>query len=202
MSTTPIPIDKVLSGPALVEHEARVSVLRGCEFFEDLTSAELNTLAGFVELRAFRAGERVFLEGDSATWMAFVVEGKFSITKQGNSQQPIPVTREFKSRILGEMALLDGENRSATCTTASVAKLVVMSAAEFERMSNTVPGLALKILRDIAKLVSRRLRVASGMIVDAASCNPSVHGSCTARVRRQPNEAKHSRLQTGRRLHG
>jgi len=169
MSITPTPIDKVLTGAALVEHETRVSVLRGCEFFDDLTSAELNTLAGFVELRAFRAGERVFLEGDSATWMAFVVEGKFSITKQGTSQQPISVTREFKSRILGEMALLDGENRSATCTTASVAKLIVMSSAEFERMSHTVPGLALKILRDIAKLVSRRLRVASGMIVEAAS---------------------------------
>jgi CRP-like cAMP-binding protein len=169
MSITSAPHDKVLTGSALVEHETRISVIRGCEFFSDLTSAELNTLAGFVELRAFRAGERVFLEGDSATWMAFVVDGKFSITKQGTSQQPIAVTREFKSRILGEMALLDGENRSATCTTASVAKLIVMSSAEFERMSNTVPGLALKILRDIAKLVSRRLRVASGMIVEAAS---------------------------------
>ena len=126
MSITPMPHDKALSGPALVEHETRISVLRGCEFFDELTSAELNTLAGFVELRAFRAGERVFLEGDSATWMAFVVEGKFSITKQGTSQQPIAVTREFKSRILGEMALLDGENRSATCTTASIAKLIVM----------------------------------------------------------------------------
>jgi len=97
--------------------------------------------------------------------------------------------------------LLDGENRSATCTTASVAKLVVMSAAEFERMSNTVPGLALKIVGDIAKLVSRRLRVASGMIVDGASLNPSVHESCTTHVRQQPNDAKHSRLQTGRRLY-
>ena len=71
MSTTPIPIDKVLAGPAPVEHETRVLVLRGCEFFDDLTSAELNTLAGFVELRAFRAGERVFLKGDSATWNGF-----------------------------------------------------------------------------------------------------------------------------------
>ena len=101
--------------------------------------------------------------------MAFVVDGKFSIIIQGTSQQPIQVTRKFKSRILGETALLDGENPSATCMTASVAKLVVMSAAEFERMSHTVPGLALKILRDIEKLVSRRLRVASGMVVDVAS---------------------------------
>ena len=163
------PTDKTLSGTALVEHEARVSVLRGCEFFDDLTTAELGSLAGFVELRAFRAGERVFVEGDTANWMAFVVEGKFSITKQGTSQQPIAVTREFKSRILGEMALLDGENRSATCTAASVAKLIVMSSAEFDRLSNTFPGLALKILREIAKFVSRRLRVASGMLVEAAS---------------------------------
>jgi CRP-like cAMP-binding protein len=163
------PTDKTLSGPALIEYETRVSVLRGCEFFEDLTTAELGTLASFVELRAFRAGERVFVEGDAANWMAFVVDGKFSITKQGTSQQPIAVTREFKSRILGEMALLDGENRSATCTAASVAKLIVMSSAEFDRLSNTFPGLALKILREIAKFVSRRLRVASGMLVEAAS---------------------------------
>jgi len=75
MATAPTPIDKALTGPALIEHETRISVLRGCEFFDELTSAELNILARFVELRAFRAGERVFLEGDSATWMAFVVEG-------------------------------------------------------------------------------------------------------------------------------
>jgi CRP-like cAMP-binding protein len=169
MATAPTNYGKVLTGPTRLEHETRVSVLRGCDFFANLTSPELNNLASFVELRAFRAGERVFLEGDSATWMAFVVEGKFSITKQGTNQQPISLTREFKSRILGEMALLDGENRSATCTTATDAKLIVMSSAEFDRMSNTLPGLALKILRDIAKLVSRRLRVASGMLVEAAT---------------------------------
>jgi CRP-like cAMP-binding protein len=164
-----VAIDKTLSGPALIAHETMVSVLRGCEFFNELITAELATLANFVELRAFRAGDRVFVEGDAANWMAFVVEGKFSITKQGTSQQPIAFTREFKSRILGEMALLDGESRSATCTAASIAKLVVMSSAEFDRLSNTFPSLALKILREIAKFVSRRLRVASGMLVEAAS---------------------------------
>jgi hypothetical protein len=38
-----------------------------------------------VEIRSIRAGERIFLEGDAADWLAFVIEGKFSITKQGGS---------------------------------------------------------------------------------------------------------------------
>jgi len=168
-SSAPTPNKKISHDPGMAEHEARLAVIRGCEFFDALTSAELSILAGFVELRAFRAGERVFVEGESATWMAFVVEGKFSITKQGPSQQPISVAREFQSRILGEMALLDGENRSATCTAASVAKLILMTSDEFDRLSRAAPSLALKVLRDIAKLVSRRLRVANGIVVEAAS---------------------------------
>jgi len=158
-----------LRDPGVKEQEAKLAGLRGCEFFDSLTSSELGTLAELVELRAFRAGERLFIEGESATWMAFVVEGKFSITKQGVSQQPVSVAREFQSRILGEMALLDGENRSATCTAGSVAKLVVMTSEEFDRLSNMAPSLALKVLRDIAKLVSRRLRLASGILVETAS---------------------------------
>ena len=37
----------------------RVSVLRGCESFDELSPPELNTLANFVELRVFRASEWV-----------------------------------------------------------------------------------------------------------------------------------------------
>jgi CRP-like cAMP-binding protein len=78
-----------------------------------------------VEIRSIRAGERIFVEGDTADWLAFVIEGKFSITKQGAPQQPITVSREFRSRILGEMAVMDGEPRSATCRSASDAGLAI-----------------------------------------------------------------------------
>jgi CRP-like cAMP-binding protein len=86
---------------------------------------ELEVIAGMVEIRSIRAGERIFVEGDTADWLAFVIEGRFSITKQGAHQQPITVSREYLSRILGEMAVMDGEPRSATCTSASDARFAI-----------------------------------------------------------------------------
>ena len=99
--------------------------LRECELFRLYSPRELAVVAGMVEIRSIRAGERIFVEGDTADWLAFVIEGKFSITKQGAHQQPITVSREYRSRILGEIAVMDGEPRSATCKSASDARLAI-----------------------------------------------------------------------------
>jgi CRP-like cAMP-binding protein len=120
-----------------------------------------------VEIRSIRAGERIFVEGDAADWLAFVIEGKFSITKQGAHQQPITVSREYRSRILGEMAVIDGEPRSATCTSASDARLVVLRASDFEMLGEDYPRVGFRLLRDVAKIISARLRSTSGRLVDS-----------------------------------
>jgi CRP-like cAMP-binding protein len=127
----------------------------------------LEYVAGLVELRTFNSGQRVFVEGDTADWMAFVIEGKFSITKQGQHQEPVTVAREYRSRILGEMALIDGEARSATCTAATTARLAIIRSADFDDLSEEYPRMAFRLLRDIARIISARLRATSGKLVDA-----------------------------------
>jgi len=147
--------------------EFKVMQLRECELFRSYSPRELEVVAGMVEIRSIRAGERIFVEGDAADWLAFVIEGKFSITKQGAHQQPITVSREYRSRILGEMAVIDGEPRSATCTSASDARLAVLRASDFEMLGEDYPRVGFRLLRDVAKIISARLRSTSGRLVDS-----------------------------------
>ncbi len=162
------PSDKNASvNQRLQDHEFKVMQLRECELFRSYSPRELEVVAGMVEIRSIRAGERIFVEGDAADWLAFVIEGKFSITKQGAHQQPITVSREYRSRILGEMAVIDGEPRSATCTSASNARLAVLRASDFEMLGEDYPRVGFRLLRDVAKIISARLRSTSGRLVDS-----------------------------------
>jgi len=162
------PSDKNASeNQRLQDLEFKVMQLRECELFRSYSPRELEVVAGMVEIRSIRAGERIFVEGDAADWLAFVIEGKFSITKQGAHQQPITVSREYRSRILGEMAVIDGEPRSATCTSASNARLAVLRASDFEMLGEGYPRVGFRLLRDVAKIISARLRSTSGRLVDS-----------------------------------
>ena len=162
------PSDKNASeNQRLQDLEFKVMQLRECELFRSYSPRELEVVAGMVEIRSIRAGERIFVEGDAADWLAFVIEGKFSITKQGAHQQPITVSREYRSRILGEMAVIDGEPRSATCTSASDARLAVLRASDFEMLGEAYPRVGFRLLRDVAKIISARLRSTSGRLVDS-----------------------------------
>jgi len=162
------PSDKNASeNQRLQDLEFKVMQLRECELFRSYSPRELEVVAGMVEIRSIRAGERIFVEGDAADWLAFVIEGKFSITKQGAHQQPITVSREYRSRILGEMAVIDGEPRSATCTSASDARLAVLRASDFEMLGEDYPRVGFRLLRDVAKIISARLRSTSGRLVDS-----------------------------------
>ena len=156
-----------LEAQKLQDLEFKVVKLRECELFRLYSPRDLEVIAGMVEIRSIRAGERIFVEGDTADWLAFVIKGKFSITKQGIHQQPITVSREYRSRILGEMAVIDGEPRSATCTSASDAQLAVLRASDFETLGEIYPRVGFHLLRDIAKIISARLRATSGRLVDS-----------------------------------
>ena len=162
------PSNKIASeAQKLQDLEFKVVQLRECELFRLYAPRDLEVLAGMVEIRSIHAGERIFVEGDTADWLAFIIEGKFSITKQGTHQQPITVSREYRSRILGEMAVIDGEPRSATCTSASDARLAILRASDFETLGEDYPRIGFRLLRDVAKILSARLRATSGRLVDS-----------------------------------
>ena len=71
-------------------------------------------------------------------------------------------------RAFGEMAVLDGERRSASCVAASNCQLLNLGKDSLEKMLNDAPKIAAKIIRALAVSLSKRLRMADGQLAVAA----------------------------------
>ena len=146
--------------PELLALMARVELLA------DLAGREPELLSH--HLQAFEAdpGCIIFREGDPGHYMCLLVSGRVKSYKESDAEHMAEVANESRGRSIGEMALIDGEPRSATCIAAEPSVLLLLTQAGFQRLCEERPALALKLLARIAKLMSRRLRQTSGRLVD------------------------------------
>ncbi|HEX8988761.1 MAG TPA: cyclic nucleotide-binding domain-containing protein [Rhodocyclaceae bacterium] len=141
------------------------AVIDGLELFNDFSYPELKVIARYLSFSEVRRGETVFAEGDPGDYMLILAEGKLSIFKGGENGSQL-LCHEGRGRIVGEMALLDRERRSATCVADADCTLLMLSAENLARMAKDAPSLAYRFMFNLAKLMSRRLRRTSGMLVE------------------------------------
>jgi CRP-like cAMP-binding protein len=145
---------------------AILDLLAGVELFDGLDGTELRALGAHLLLREFGAGDAVFREGDPGDWMGILVSGEIHVRKEADTRDTRVVAIESRRRAIGEMALVDGEPRSATCIAAMASSLLVLSRESFRRLGRERPALALEEMHRIARLISRRLRTTSGRLVE------------------------------------
>jgi hypothetical protein len=83
--------------------------------FENLNLAEIGLLSQFLQVFRAQVGQEVIREGDAGDFMMFVIEGSIQVFKQGNNDAPRLIAVVGAGKTLGEMSLIDGDPRSASC---------------------------------------------------------------------------------------
>ena len=142
------------------------AMLKGSEFFGDLAAPEIETLANYIQAYSAEPGTVVFRESESGGFMCLVIEGGAEIFKQDHKFGSKRMGRVEAGKTIGEMALIDGEPRSATCICPQQSTLIMLTREQFVRIIREHPGLSVNILLKIVTLMSRRLRQTSGQLVD------------------------------------
>jgi CRP-like cAMP-binding protein len=155
-----------LVGKGPLFHKQICAMLDGSRMFSDLDWVEVENLARFVQCYKAEAGSVLFREGDNGSFLCLLVEGVVEISKRGSDQGINVIDRVTAGKTLGEMAVIDGERRSATATVVEPSTLVVLTRDEFTRLMKEKPGLCAKVVIRIARLLSQRLRKTSGVLVD------------------------------------
>lgn len=136
------------------------------QLFADLDWKDVQGLANYVQCYRVQAGTVVFSEGDAGNYMCLLVQGQVEVLKSdqdGNAHRIVLVTR---GKTVGEMSIIDGEPRSATCVATQESMLLLLTKDNFTRIIHDRPGLAVHILAKLAKLMSQRLRGVSGQLVE------------------------------------
>lgn len=135
------------------------------DLFKDFAYPELEAIARYLNFLEIPKGQTIFHEGDPGSNMLILVDGRMSVFKGGESGHHL-LSYEGRGRIIGEMALLDNERRSATCVADSNCELLTLGHEGLERLAADYPSLAYRFMFCLARLLSRRLRKTSGILVE------------------------------------
>lgn len=145
----------------MVNHEALMTPveialeIRTIPVFERLTTRQLFDLAGVVREEEHPAGTEIIRDGDDGSCMYFIVSGSVRVIKDGRTIAELGA-RDF----FGEMALFEGEKRSATCVTATTTKLLRIERADLMSLMEELPSIAIGICQSL----SARIRSANSRV--------------------------------------
>ena len=140
-------------------------LLDGLDFISDFAYPDLELLAKFVTHHQMDKGSVLFEEGDPGDFMLIVVQGRIAIFKGGEHGRQL-LSTEMRGRIIGEMAMIDQERRSATCVSETDCELLILTHTNMQCMAKEHPAVAYHFMSSLARILSRRLRRTSGMMAD------------------------------------
>ena len=134
-----------------------VEFLTSVPIFASLKEEQLQSLPGKLQPRSYQRGEVIFHEDDPADRMHIIVEGrvKISIASEDGRERDIAL---FQSGdCFGEMALLDGSNRSATAMAVDATETMVLLRQDFlgenPELAADVNALLVQRLRNVNQLL-------------------------------------------------
>ena len=126
---------------------------------------EIEVIANYMSLNSFSSGEYIFREGDRENFIAFIIKGEVQICKESSDRlESIVVTLKAGTHF-GEMSLVDEEPRSASARARDEVELLILSKTNFDSLVESRADIGNKILRSIARLLSKRLRQTTGKLV-------------------------------------
>ena len=108
--------------------------------FADLEEGELERFSQVAVPRSFPAGTRVFHEGDHSDACYIVSDGSFRVTREHSDGRAITLATLGPGDIFGELAMLDGEVRSASVEALTDGELLALPASDVRALLARHPG--------------------------------------------------------------
>ena len=133
----------------------RARILRNHELFRELSADELDQLIAVARVEDFRAKTPIFHKGAAGESMMAVVTGEVKISAPAADGREIVLAMMGEGEVFGEIALLDGCDRTADATAVTNCVLLVVHRRDFLPFLNTHPQVAIRLLRVVCQRVRR-----------------------------------------------
>jgi CRP-like cAMP-binding protein len=131
----------------------KVELLKRIPLFAGCTKAELIEIALSADEREAPEGDRLTEEAQRGGEFFILVEGAVAVRRGGRKLADLGPGDWF-----GEIAILTYRPRTATVTATSPVRLLVISDRTFRRVVETMPRIALKVLRNVAERLEHDAR--------------------------------------------
>jgi CRP/FNR family transcriptional regulator, cyclic AMP receptor protein len=142
------------------DREANLRLLQRVPLFSELSRDDLEQISRVAVARNYPRGVRVFHEGDRSDACYIVRAGDLRVTREHPDGRAIALATLGAGDIFGELAMLDGEARSASVETLSECELLALPAGDVRRMLQSSSEITVKLV----VALTRRLREANERI--------------------------------------
>ena len=132
----------------------RVATLRTMPVFADLAERDLANLAEDMRSKEYAKDETIFRQGDESREVYFVRKGKVRIYKISPSGNETTIAIFTTNDVIGELAAIDQEPRSASAKAMTQVSLLAMSQERFLYTLQTLPRFGM----GMARLLAHKLR--------------------------------------------
>ncbi|MGB5082967.1 MAG: cyclic nucleotide-binding domain-containing protein [Burkholderiales bacterium] len=133
--------------------------------FENFNLAEIEALSRFMLVFRTEPGLEIIREGEPGDLMVLLIEGRVEVFKQDRRDAPRLIAVIAPGQSFGEMSMIDGEPRFASCVAAESSLIAVLSRENLARIILEQPSLGAKILMELVLMLSQRLRHTSSRLM-------------------------------------
>jgi CRP-like cAMP-binding protein len=144
------------------ETKEKVKFFKKLKLFNDLSDRAVYKLMDIMYTKTYPANEIIFNEGDVGKAVFILKSGEVVITKMDKKDKQERILSRFSTGdFFGEMALLEEMPRSATARTVQESEIVFIYKVRFDALLEHYPSGGAKVVHNLAKMLSARLRKTS-----------------------------------------
>ncbi len=129
-----------------IPQEMTLDAIRSVPLFASLDDEAAIELRNLLQTRIVVDGTNLFRAGDQGDAMYLIESGRVRITLTDDDDKEVVLAELAQGDFFGEMAIIDGKQRSADATVTEDARLEVLSREDFLRFIHENPAVALEML--------------------------------------------------------
>ena len=139
----------------------RRQILRRCALFARLPDDEIDKMFEHAVIRRYAADAQIFHKGDPGSSMMAVLRGRVVIRAPSSDGKEVILNIINEGEIFGEIALLDGKERTADATAMTDCELLAIARRSFLPLLERPD-----IMRELLNVLCERLRRTSEQVED------------------------------------
>jgi CRP/FNR family cyclic AMP-dependent transcriptional regulator len=124
----------------------KIELIKRVPLFSRCTKKELAAIAGEADELVVPEGRTLARQGVTGSEFVVIVEGSAEVRKNGRK-----INRLGAGDFLGEIALISGAARTATVTTTSEARILVLNDRGFRRLTKEIPSLQASVMKALSE---------------------------------------------------
>lgn len=155
-----------------------------------LSEEDAKTLVGYMLLSQFAEGTVIFQAGQqdvASDYMMLVISDDVLIEHDSTGDGSVVVGVLGPGHLIGEMGVIDGASRSATCTAQTPVEVAMLSRSDLARLLLENPHLGARFVMAIAKRLADRVRLGNQKILMLSQVHTAMQEEIKAQSQKRPH---------------